>query len=74
MPSGLVTLSISISYHLLTFFYIGGGQQICPHCHFAKHEIMITIALLVSKFDIESVGWSKLGGSPSDRPAQINGF
>jgi hypothetical protein len=27
-------------------------------------------ALLVSKFDFEVVGWTKLDGSPSDRQAQ----
>lgn len=51
----------------------GGGQQICPGRHFSKHEILTTIALLVSKFDIEPVGWTKLDGSPSDRPAQNDG-
>lgn len=27
-------------------------------------------ALLISKFDIEAVGWFNLDGSPSNRPAQ----
>ncbi|KAF4624105.1 hypothetical protein G7Y89_g14068 [Cudoniella acicularis] len=51
------------------YFPFGGGQQICPGRHFAKHEILITIALLVSKFEIEVVGWTKLDGSPSEREA-----
>lgn len=31
---------------------------------------MMTVALLVANFDIEFVEWTKLDGSPSDRPAQ----
>jgi len=48
----------------------GGGAPIFPGRHFAKAEILMTIGLLVSKFDIEFVEWTKLDGSPSDRPAQ----
>ncbi len=47
----------------------GGGEPICPGRHFAKHKIMTTIALLVSKFEFESVEWTQLDGSPSDRIA-----
>ncbi|KAH8820156.1 putative cytochrome P450 [Xylogone sp. PMI_703] len=53
-----------------SFFPFGGGAPICPGRHFAKAEILMTIGLLVSKFDIEFVEWTKLDGSPSDRPAR----
>lgn len=49
----------------------GGGVSICPGRFFAKQEMMLTIALLVSRFDIEFVGWlNKEDGTPSDRPAE----
>ncbi|KAL2173171.1 cytochrome P450 [Thermothelomyces heterothallicus CBS 202.75] len=51
-----------------SYFPYGGGNLICPGRHFAKQEIMLTIALLISRFDIEFLGWTKLDGSPSDRP------
>jgi hypothetical protein len=31
---------------------------------------MLTVALLVSRFDIDFVGWVKKDGSPSDRSAE----
>ncbi|KAK0648463.1 cytochrome P450 [Cercophora newfieldiana] len=53
------------------FFPYGGGASICPGRFFAKQEIMLTVALVVSRFDIEFVGWvNKEDGSPSDRPAE----
>ncbi|KAE8548389.1 hypothetical protein TMatcc_010800 [Talaromyces marneffei ATCC 18224] len=55
-----------------SYFPFGGGPPVCPGRHFAKHEILTTIGMLVSKFDIEVVKWVKLDGSPSDRPAQNN--
>ncbi|KAL2024719.1 hypothetical protein VTK56DRAFT_6920 [Thermocarpiscus australiensis] len=51
-----------------SYFPYGGGNLICPGRHFAKHEIMLTMALLVSRFDIEFLEWTRLDGSPSDRP------
>ena len=42
----------------------------CPGRFFAKHEIMLTMGLLASRFDIEFVNWTMLDGSRSDRPAQ----
>ena len=39
--------------------------------HFAKQEIVLTIAKLVSRFDFEFLGWTEPGsGKPSHRPAQ----
>jgi len=32
--------------------------------------MMLTVAILVSRFDIEFVEWTQLDGSPSDRPAK----
>ncbi|KAK0620784.1 cytochrome P450 [Immersiella caudata] len=52
------------------FFPYGGGVSICPGRFFAKQEIMLTVALLVSRFDIDFVGWVNKDGSPSDRPAE----
>jgi len=41
----------------------------CPGRHFAKQEILLAITLLITKFDIEFVGWTTLDGStPSERP------
>lgn len=42
----------------------------CPGRHFAKQEIMLAIAVLVTKFDIEFVEWVDFTGKPSERPAQ----
>ncbi|KAM7216356.1 putative cytochrome P450 E-class, group IV [Rhypophila decipiens] len=52
-------------------FPYGGGVSMCPGRFFAKQEMMMTVALLVSRFDIEFVEWTNLeDGSKSDRPAQ----
>lgn len=51
---------------------IGGGTSICPGRHFAKQEIMLTLAMIVSRFDIEVLDWTMLDGSISDRPARDN--
>ncbi|KAK3317496.1 putative cytochrome P450 [Cercophora scortea] len=53
-----------------SFFPFGGGQQICPGRHLAKHEIFTVIALLVSKFEIEPLEWTNTDGSPSLRAAR----
>lgn len=38
------------------FLPYGGGPRICPGRHFAKRQIMLTLAMLVSRFDVEFVG------------------
>ncbi|ROV94494.1 hypothetical protein VSDG_05895 [Cytospora chrysosperma] len=48
----------------------GGGVSICPGRQFAKHEMLITLGLIVSKFDLELVEWTTMGGSTSDRPGK----
>jgi len=52
------------------YFPFGGGHPICPGRYLAKQEILTATALLVSKFEFQVIGWTKLDGSPSDRPAE----
>ncbi|KAH8682621.1 cytochrome P450 [Xylariales sp. PMI_506] len=52
------------------FFPYGGGVSMCPGRFFAKQEIMLTLGMLVSNFDIEFVQWRNLDGSPSTRAAE----
>lgn len=51
-------------------FPFGGGANICPGRRLAKFEILTTVALIVSRFDIEFIGWTNHDGSPSSRAAQ----
>jgi len=45
----------------------------CPGRHFAKQEIMSTLAIILTTFDIEMVQWVSIDGkTESDRPAQDN--
>ncbi|KAL5052316.1 hypothetical protein BDW71DRAFT_193674 [Aspergillus fruticulosus] len=53
-----------------SFLPYGGGPSICPGRVFAKQEILITLATLLTRFDIEKVGWMNPDGSKSDRRAQ----
>lgn len=55
-----------------SYFPFGGGANMCPGRHLAKFEILTTIALVVSRFDIELVGWTNPDGSPSQRAAQAD--
>ncbi|KAI1342868.1 cytochrome P450 [Xylariaceae sp. FL0016] len=55
-----------------SFFPYGGGLPVCPGRHFAKQEIMMTLGLIVAKFDIEFVEWANMDGSLSDRAAEDN--
>jgi len=49
----------------------GGGRGMCPGRSFAKQEVILTIAMFVSTFDIEFEGWiNSADGSSSDRQAQ----
>lgn len=48
----------------------GGGTSICPGRVFAKQEILMTVAILVTRFEIEYLQWTTLDGAKSDRPAQ----
>ncbi|GKT94837.1 cytochrome P450 family protein [Colletotrichum tofieldiae] len=49
------------------FFPYGGGVSTCPGRFFAKQEILLTVAMLVTRFDIEFVEWTCKDGSKSDR-------
>lgn len=41
----------------------------CPGRHFAKQEVLLAIAIIVTQFDIELVEWTNpADGSKSDRP------
>ncbi|ROV92191.1 hypothetical protein VMCG_09275 [Cytospora schulzeri] len=53
-----------------SFFPYGGGYWLCPGRHFGKMEIMLALALIVAKRDLEFVGWTNLDGTKSDRPAR----
>ncbi|TQN68328.1 Cholesterol 7-alpha-monooxygenase [Colletotrichum shisoi] len=50
------------------FFPYGGGVSICPGRFLAKQEIILTVAMLVTRFDMEFVEWTCKDGSKSDRP------
>ncbi|KAK1966434.1 cytochrome P450 [Colletotrichum sublineola] len=51
------------------FFPFGGGVSMCPGRFFAKQEIMLAVAMIVTRFDVEFEDWVKFDGSSSDRPA-----
>jgi len=68
--NGDFTFAISRSRAGYWFPY-GGGPTMCPGRNFAKQEIMGTLALFLTSFDIEVMGWVKPDGkTPSDREAQ----
>lgn len=50
----------------------GGGIAICPGRHFAKQEILLTVAILLSRFEFEFVEWVTMDGKKSDRPPRNN--
>ncbi|KAH6689456.1 cytochrome P450 [Plectosphaerella plurivora] len=52
------------------FFPYGGGATVCAGRHFAKQEIMLGVAVMVSRFDIEFVEWTMLDGGVSEREAR----
>ncbi|KAF6803898.1 cytochrome p450 family protein [Colletotrichum sojae] len=54
------------------FFPFGGGVSMCPGRHFAKQEILLTVAMLVTRFEIEVVEWTHMDGTKSDRQPQDN--
>ncbi|KAK0657951.1 cytochrome P450 [Cercophora newfieldiana] len=67
---GKFTFSIS-SQRSGYFFPYGGGITMCPGRNFAKQEIIGTLALFLTWFDVEVVGWVMPDGErPSDREAR----
>jgi len=55
------------------FFPYGGGMAMCPGRHFAKQEIMLTLAMFASRFDVEFVEWLDMDGTKAGRPAKNDG-
>lgn len=48
----------------------GGGTGVCPGRYFAKQEILVTIAAILARFEIEFVEWTHLSdGTRSEREA-----
>lgn len=45
----------------------GGGQRMCPGRHFAKAEIITTVASLISQYDLELIDADKLHAKPDMR-------
>ncbi|KAI5862347.1 cytochrome P450 [Durotheca rogersii] len=60
----------SINARPTSYFPYGGDHAMCPGRHFAKREIIMAVAIIVVKFDIEFVQWLHYDGSASDRPAR----
>ena len=53
------------------FFPYGGGLTMCPGRNFARQEIIGTVALFLTQFDIDVVGWVMPDGvTRSERPAE----
>ena len=55
------------------FFPYGGGPPVCPGRFFAKQQIMLTVAMVVSRFEVVSEGWVDLEGKPSERGPENDG-
>ncbi|KAI1735299.1 cytochrome P450 [Xylaria scruposa] len=53
-----------------SFFPFGLGYALCPGRHFAKREILMAVAIVINKFDIEMIEWTLPDGTKSSRPAQ----
>ncbi|KAI0110918.1 putative cytochrome P450 [Nemania sp. FL0031] len=60
----------SLAGNNTSFFPFGGGANICPGRQFAKSEILTTVALVVTRLEVELQGWIATDGKASDRPAQ----
>lgn len=61
--------SCFFSHGLTDFESAGGGFWVCPGRHFGKMEIMLALALIVAKMDLEFLRWTQLDGTESSRPA-----
>ncbi|KAI1178072.1 cytochrome P450 [Nemania sp. FL0916] len=51
-----------------SFLPFGGGYIMCPGRQFAKQEILLSIAILVLKFDAQFLQWTDSDGSRSEKP------
>ncbi|KAL2016801.1 hypothetical protein VTK56DRAFT_2970 [Thermocarpiscus australiensis] len=63
-------LEFSLAGRSASFFPFGGGIGMCPGRNFAKPEVLLAAAMIVSRFEVEFVQWLKPDGSASERPAQ----
>jgi cytochrome P450 len=64
------TRTYALAGHNTSFFPFGGGANICPGRQYAKFEALTTVALIISRLDIELLGWMMMDGKASNRPAQ----
>ena len=64
--------SISVRICQVLLFELGGGASICAGRNFAKPEILLAVAIIISNFDIKFVQWLKHDGTCSERPALDN--
>ncbi|OTB17450.1 hypothetical protein K445DRAFT_74002 [Daldinia sp. EC12] len=62
-------LEYSISGRMGSFFPYGGGGYMCPGRNLAKQEIILVIAMIITRFDVDFIEWAEMDGSPSKRPA-----
>ncbi|KAK3291992.1 cytochrome P450 [Chaetomium fimeti] len=63
-------LKFSLAGRSGSFFPFGGGTGMCPGRNFAKPEVLLAVAMIVSSFEVDDVTWLKPDGSLSDRAAQ----
>lgn len=68
-PFGTCQPTYTLPANTTNQFLAGGGYAVCPGRHFAKREILMAVAIVVAKFDLQFVEWVNTDGSPSDRPA-----
>lgn len=52
--------------------HLGGGINVCAGRNFAKAEIFVAVAMIMSQFKFKDVEWLNADGTLSDRPAADN--
>ncbi|KAI1630814.1 cytochrome P450 [Biscogniauxia mediterranea] len=62
-------LQFSLEGKAGSLFPFGGGLNMCAGRNFAKQEVLLAVAMMVLKLQVESFQWIQPGGEPSDRPA-----
>lgn len=64
-------LEFSLAGKTKSFLPYGGGISMCAGRNFAKPEVLLAVAVMVSRLEVnfESATWLKPDGSLSDRPA-----
>ncbi|KAI1087190.1 putative cytochrome P450 [Rostrohypoxylon terebratum] len=61
-------LKFSLEGKTGSFFPFGGGMNMCAGRNFAKQEVLLAVAFIVSRFEIEFLEWVRPGGGRSERP------